>query len=198
MANLQVKSVPLFPAVVPTTDANGNYTQIIWRRGTENQSFGQFVDPSGNTWVTVAGVTLTGGQAPNGTTIPVNVDGEGNAYAAPPNTSVVGSTLAPPYYSKALEASAVIKNTAGVVFGISGYNSKGSAQFILLIDNGGPILAADGAIGIGFTVPATANFSIDFGYWGMPCYSGITVCNSSTNPTKTIGSADCTFLVRYV
>ncbi len=93
--------------------------------------------------------------------------------------------------------SLVIKATAGRLYGISGYNSKGSAQFIQLHDSA--TLPADTAIPIvTITVPASSNFSIDFGAVGMTFTTGIVASNSSTGPTKTIGSADCWFAARYV
>lgn len=86
-------------------------------------------------------------------------------------------------------ASLVIKATPGKLFGMSGYNSKGSAQFIQLHD--AAALPAEAAVPqVVFTVAATANFSIDFGVYGRTFLKGIVVCNSSTGPTKTIGSGD--------
>lgn len=99
------------------------------------------------------------------------------------------------YRSAAQEASALVKNAPGVMDGIAGYNA-GSAQFIQLHD--ATALPADGAVpAFCITVGATANFSIDFGAYGMAFKNGIVACNSSTAATKTIGSANVQFYARY-
>lgn len=98
--------------------------------------------------------------------------------------------------SAAYVASQIAKATAGVLYGVWGYNSKGSAQFIQLHD--AAALPADAAVPeIVITVPTVANFYLDFGVYGRQFTSGIIICNSSTGPTKTIGSADCWFSLMY-
>lgn len=98
--------------------------------------------------------------------------------------------------SSAYEASRVAKASSGMVRSIIGYNSKASAQFIQLHNTAS--LPSDTAVpDVIITVAASSNFSIDFDEDGYYCSTGITVCNSSTGPTKTIGSADCWFVVRY-
>lgn len=98
--------------------------------------------------------------------------------------------------SVAYVASQIAKATPGTIFRISGYNSKGSVQFIQLHD--AATLPADTAVPkIVFAVAATANFDYDFGEKGRWCGTGIIVCNSSAVPTKVIGSADTWFNIEY-
>ena len=101
----------------------------------------------------------------------------------------------PRVVSQAALANSVQASASGcLVFGLSGYNSKASAQFIQLHD--ASTTPADTAVPVfNMTVPSLSNFSVDFGLAGMPFVNGVYVCNSSTAPTKTIGSADCQFFV---
>jgi hypothetical protein len=99
--------------------------------------------------------------------------------------------------SNVLEASHVVAAGESRLVGVSGFNSKASAQFIQVHDK--EAVPADGAVPvIVVTVPASSNFSIDFGSWSRWFYRGIVVCNSSTAATKTIGSADCFFDCQFI
>lgn len=95
----------------------------------------------------------------------------------------------------ALATSAIGSAAACIVYGISGYNSKASTQFMQLHD--AAALPADTAVpAFNMTVAASSNFNMDFGLYGMPFANGVVACNSSTAPTKTIGSADFQFFFR--
>lgn len=115
--------------------------------------------------------------------------GTWNPAMAVPSAAGAGASLVS---SPAYEASRVLKAAPGTLVSIVGYNSKASAQFIQVHDLA--TLPADTAVPkYSFLVPAGSNFSLDFPVPGAPFAAGIVVCNSSTGPTKTIGSADCWF-----
>lgn len=117
----------------------------------------------------------------------------GNTVQIPHSIATIGAiTGATDVSSSAYEASHVIKASAGTLVALVGYNSKASAQFVQVFDSA--TVPADTAVPLlTFTVAATSNFSVTVPITGLPCLNGIAVANSSTGPTKTIGSADCFF-----
>lgn len=98
--------------------------------------------------------------------------------------------------STAYVASQVVKASTGFLVGLTGYNSKNVGQFIQIHDSA--TLPADTAIPAAIVwVSPQSSFSLDLGTYGRNFVNGIVICNSSTGPTKTIGSADCWFDVQY-
>jgi hypothetical protein len=83
-----------------------------------------------------------------------------------------------------------------VVYGWTVYSTKGSAQFINVFDAN--TLPANAAVPL-FSAPILANnvSALAFPSNGRRFKTGLVLCNSSTDATKTIGSADCFFDVQY-
>lgn len=100
----------------------------------------------------------------------------------------------PSQNSRAVAASIVVKPTSGLLYGF--WVSSVAAQFIQVFDFNG--LPAEGAVPLlSFPVAATSGVGANW----IPARSfrnGLVLCNSSTQHTKTIGSADCIFDVQYL
>lgn len=93
-------------------------------------------------------------------------------------------------------ASKVIKGSAGSLKSLTVYNS-GAAQFILIMNSA--TLPSNGAVTLLYPPIPIAAASILMLEFDRPLVAstGIVVCNSSTAPSKTIGSADCMFAAQY-
>ena len=82
------------------------------------------------------------------------------------------------------------------VYGITVYNSSASSQYILLFDASS--LPVDTAVPrMAFPIAGTSNLGLYYGEMGRLFQRGLVLCNSSTDTTKTIGSANCFFDVEY-
>lgn len=100
------------------------------------------------------------------------------------------------YDSTALEASAIIKSTPGMLFNLLGHNSHTATVYIQLHDSA--TVPADTAVPkIVFKAAAQENFFYDFGEIGRWFQNGIVVCCSTTIPTKTVGGATQWFNAQY-
>ena len=100
--------------------------------------------------------------------------------------------------STALERGRVSKASAGLFFGVSGFNSSTSAQFIQI--HNASVTPDEGVAPlITFTVAASSNFSYDTGTFGKFFSTGISVTNSSVVATKNVDAtdADCWFNVLF-
>jgi len=98
--------------------------------------------------------------------------------------------------STALEASRIVKASAGKLWSLTVFNNSAADQFYQLHDSA--TLPANGAVPIEpMKVPAGQAGSWNFGDIGRVFAAGIVVCNSSTGPTKTIGAADSLFDAQY-
>jgi hypothetical protein len=96
--------------------------------------------------------------------------------------------------SGAVASSLVVKGSPGLLFGFT--VSSIAAQFIQIFD--ASALPANTAVPTAvFPVAATNQVSVA---WNPPrsFRNGLVICNSSTQHTKTIGSADCIFDVQFV
>lgn len=95
----------------------------------------------------------------------------------------------------AYAASLVVKASAGTLYRVRGFTST-AAQWIQIHDAAS--LPADTAVPEEITYPdALGNFEFNFPQ-GKLFASGIVVCDSSTGPTKTIGSANCWISAEYI
>lgn len=97
--------------------------------------------------------------------------------------------------SVAYQKSIAVKADPGVLNGFTGYNS-GPAQFIQVHNTVSE--PANGAIPIIILFAAAqSNFYWDADDYGQWFSVGITICNSSTGPTKTVGANDCWFNILF-
>lgn len=100
------------------------------------------------------------------------------------------------YSSPRLQASAVVKSGPGKLFGLTVTNTKASTQYVQIFD--ASTLPAEGAVPV---LAALLPASDALGLSWLPArtfLTGCVVCNSSTQGTKTLGSADCLFDVQFV
>lgn len=83
-----------------------------------------------------------------------------------------------------------------VVYGWTVTNTNAAAQFLNVFD--AATLPADTAVPlIAPKLPAADAQGFSYGTNGREFLSGLVLCNSSTQATKTIGAADCFFDVQY-
>jgi hypothetical protein len=121
----------------------------------------------------------------------------GEEYAALMEGALIPGGWPLSSHSNVYENSRVVKAGSGRLFGLVAYSSNAAAQFVQVFD--APALPDDGAVPVlVIPVAATAVVSLYYGSVGRWFQRGIVVCNSSTAPTKTIGSADTFFDVQFI
>ncbi len=150
--------------------------------------------------VTTAAPTYTTGQ-----TNPLSLTVEGRVRAQIDNSPTVFSQVIPAAgttsqltraASTALATSLVVKAGAGRLYSVVITNTRTSSQFIQVHD--ATSLPSNSAVPIhSFYAPAQTSFSLDETLIGDYYATGITVCNSSTVATLTVGSSDCWFVALY-
>lgn len=97
--------------------------------------------------------------------------------------------------STALEASAVVKASPGTLYELLVTNTNAGSQFIQIHNT--TSVPSDTAVPLDvFYVGANQTVSYQPA-GGLSCDTGISVCNSSTAATKTVGASDCWFSARY-
>lgn len=100
-------------------------------------------------------------------------------------------------HTTGLVASFVAFNGQGRLLGFTVSSTKASSQFIQLFDL--VSLPADGAVPVlSIDIATVTAKGVAFDPGGRWMTRGCILCNSSTQGTKTIGSADCLFDVQYV
>jgi hypothetical protein len=100
-------------------------------------------------------------------------------------------------FTPALAASLVAFTGQGRLMGFTVSSTRGSSQFIQVFDASS--LPADTAVPLlSFDIATVVSKAVAFDPGGRWMSRGCVICNSSTQATKTIGSADCLIDVQYI
>lgn len=91
--------------------------------------------------------------------------------------------------NSALTNKLVVSNKTVKLFAVSCYNSSASTEYVQIFSTNNP---AAGAVPIySYPVPATSFLSYDFSYYGADLYPQCAVLISTTQPSLTIASTNC-------
>ena len=185
LASVPTHAVTQSGAWTVTTTANDTHDLVSGTTGQMQVGYAYGVSPADNALPSIS----TNADAAR---MLVNKNGALVAVHLPEATQAYAPTNAT---TTAYAASIIAKATAGTLYMITGYNS-GPDQFMQIHDSA--TLPANAAVPkVIFLVPAASNFSYDLGNYGRYFAAGITICNSTTGPTKTIGAANCWIDVQY-
>lgn len=113
-----------------------------------------------------------------------------------PSQVVYQPNAVPTNFNRQVKLASIVLPGHLVVYGFTVYSTKGSAQFINVFDNA--TLPADTAVPLwSWNLAANTGVGVSYAPQGREFYAGLVLNNSSTDATKTIGSADCFFDVQY-
>ncbi len=104
------------------------------------------------------------------------------------------------FSSTASENKPIVSTAGGSVLNVLGYTSQTTDLFIQIFDTNAVPAEASVPLAV-FIIPGRtggSSFSLAIPNGGLPCSTGIVICNSSTAATKTVGSSNCFFTVSYV
>ena len=100
------------------------------------------------------------------------------------------------YASRALEKSAVVKTGDGWLYGFTFTNTNAAARFVLVFD--AHDLPANGAVPL---IAKSCPLGDAVGFSWLPprrFEAGLVLCNSTTQATLTLGTADSLFDAQYI
>lgn len=122
---------------------------------------------------------------------------EAGSYHVDPQAMAELVRRLPSRNSQGLASSFVVKPTSGLLFGFTVTSTNAAAAFIQVFDLAA--VPADATVPLfSFNVAAGNFVSASWVPYPRAFRNGIVLCNSSTQGTKTIGSADCLFDVQYL
>ncbi len=121
------------------------------------------------------------------------------AWSAQLTSNESGQKPTQVFSSVAAENKPIVTASKGSVLNVLGYTSATADIFIQIFDTNA--VPAEAAIPTAvFVIPGRtggSSFSLAIPNGGLPCTSGIVICNSSTAATKTVGSSNTFFTVTY-
>lgn len=138
---------------------------------------------------------MTSGEGIDEGTAFLVVNAETGALLTEVNGGSSGTTPASYTSTTALDNKLIVSASPETFLGFVGVNTKASKQYILAFDSA--TVPVDGSIPVFVCIAEPlSNFFLNLSE-GVEFTNGITLCNSSTLATKTIGSADCFFTGVY-